>query len=586
MIQHFEIKLSIVGPLLCKGLGAAALGVDASTFVYHDCLAIPCLAIPGSHLKGHLLECMRRLIAAGCTSFDERDLVRWFGAAPAREASLEPGRGALMWPFVFKGPANAHSKRFRVQIDAQTGASSDQALLQLESGLAAGAVGTFVGTVHAVFDDVSAAARCETALRLALALLDAVGSLKGVGFGRVQSASVSMIKAPAMIKAQATSLPITAISDCLELRFQLDRPFCFGEREGRSSSLVSKDYVPGAAILGALFRAAKRDLTDTDAQLLLKHSELLRCSHAYVLNENARQAPLPLTWVLCDGKLHDVIDKTPLDFAAQAPQFSVDWKDKDRRQVNAALSRKYLERMLLVRTAIENGSAKDAQLFAYDCVDPKQHRFAARLSIDAAKLKAAEIKADEAKLLAQALARYLPNAMSGLGKTDACAASIALQWQAAPPELECTGKVYVQLLSEAWTDLDLSNVPASNGQEQLLAAYRKHFVAINAPGLTLSHFFARQRYDGGDYLHRRFRNGEPYRPWLITEAGSVFAFEVTGAEQAKQTLAHWRQDGLPTRDPDDWQRNPYRRQNGYGEVAISNQPAVCVELKTTAEQSQ
>jgi len=146
-----------------------------------------------------------------------------------------------------------------------------------------------------------------------------------------------------------------------------------------------------------------------------------------------------------------------------------------------------------------------------------------------------------------------------------------------------TEKVYVQLLSDAWTDLDLSNVPASNGQEQLLAAYRKHFVAINAPGLTLSHFFARQRYDGGDYLHRRFRNGEPYRPWLITEAGSVFAFAITGAEQAKQTLAHWRQDGLPTRDPDDWQRNPYRRQNGYGEVAISHQPAVCVQLKSTSE---
>jgi len=123
---------------------------------------------------------------------------------------------------------------------------------------------------------------------------------------------------------------------------------------------------------------------------------------------------------------------------------------------------------------------------------------------------------------------------------------------------------------------DVNGIPKSGalGLEELHKLYAAAWLQLSEGALCLKHFFASQSLAGGEYLHRRFRKGKPYTPWLLTDAGSVFVFEVKNAEGAKTKLSEWIEKGLPLpawgEGPwqSDWRRNPFVRENGFGEIAI------------------
>ena len=118
-------------------------------------------------------------------------------------------------------------------------------------------------------------------------------------------------------------------------------------------------------------------------------------------------------------------------------------------------------------------------------------------------------------------------------------------------------------LSEASTEEHL--------RQRYEETWRKHL-----PGLTLRRYFARQTLAGGVYLHHRFLAGREYRPFILTDAGSVFVFEGDSPKLGDylrqglpnaQWVQHWY--GGDCAEADLWKHCPYIRENGFGEIALN-----------------
>jgi len=185
------------------------------------------------------------------------------------------------------------------------------------------------------------------------------------------------------------------------------------------------------------------------------------------------------------------------------------------------------------------------------------------------------------------LVSLLDLGVEGLGKTKAFA---AVDWRpASPPAIPPLGSTVAITLQ---TDSLLLN-PSRLAQQPLLESYREAWQQISGGKLELLHFFHRTRLHGGEYIYRRFQqtrqprngvnmpaNGDGlYRPYLLTEPGSVFYFQVIG--EASALLAKWQRTHLtiprdtrqfyqlgdePTSS--DWEHCPCLPENGYGEIAI------------------
>lgn len=289
---------------------------------------------------------------------------------------------------------------------------------------------------------------------------------------------------------------------------------------------------------------------------------------------------LPLSMVTIDDidqyvSVHDVRASATLTLINDlVPRFQPDWKSCHLAAVKSTLNLPAdLNRELIVRTAITDGRAEDDKLFALECLNPEAHNFDCTLSIS-----------DDAGTLAlwQALSEVLPQALCGLGKTDAIATHLQLRAKAMPP-VAAAELVFVTLQSDAAVDIDVTALRSTGDGDALLARYRQWFEAKSNSGLELSHFFARQRYVGGHYLHKRFGNGANYQATLLTEAGSVFAFKVLDPKKAETALKDWVDFGLPVAN--DGQRNPYRRENGYGEVRADSGPPDKVRTMPVRNQS-
>ncbi|MCI5146690.1 MAG: hypothetical protein D3923_14490, partial [Candidatus Electrothrix sp. AR3] len=78
---------------------------------------------------------------------------------------------------------------------------------------------------------------------------------------------------------------------------------------------------------------------------------------------------------------------------------------------------------------------------------------------------------------------------------------------------------------------------------------------------------------GGKYWHERYNkpSQRPYNPEVFTAPGSVFVVEIIDLATAKNKLKNWRFCGLPQLDDvsTEWQKNPWIRENGFGEIGIN-----------------
>jgi hypothetical protein len=271
--------------------------------------------------------------------------------------------------------------------------------------------------------------------------------------------------------------------------------------------------------------------------------------------------------------------------------FQTDWKDKAYAAASASQGWGATLPHLRVRTDIDaDGQAKDAALFAYECKastinsngQPTHWLFDLDLSAVADPERAA-VWAEIEALLAHGLAP--------LGKTDAhadvsalpdCAAGSRAVW----PEtdlstLKAGDRFPLLLVTDAllFTTADI----ADRSDVDLAALYASAFNSLQQTldrpdALRYQHHFATQRLAGGGWLHQRygvFRERPAYQPFVLTEAGSVFVFEVgDDVHAARQVLTHWQRHGLALpatvvqAHGSSWRDHPYLPQNGYGEIAV------------------
>ena len=575
---RITLRVGVSAPFITQSSEPGAFGLDA--VVARDDNGKP--IIPGSLLIGKLLDAWKQ--------FGETQLIaRWLG----NEAwNFEPSPGRLcdadLRIVESKHPKAIRTPYSRVEIGKDAGAGVLGALLFIEQPWAAGEIVCFKGMWHAIGSEEEVRALCG-AIKGGLMWMAQLGAERSIGFGRVASVEVASDPAPS---AQNSLSDETASRLYFALTFT--EPLCLPET-ATDNLFVSSDIIPGnvmkaafALTWGAQEGKWNQPVTNGSSvqhKGLAEHFSHICFSHAFPAGNDKeasdiRPLPLPQSLVLADKKFYDValLDK-PYLIDKQAPAFQIDWKNKDYNAAGVHQAWGETRRALRVRTAIEEGRriSKEEALFAYQTVSPAQHtRWLGWVDFSA--------MTDIAKRNA-AMQSFITLTQSGLhyvGKTKAVGMLTVM------PKQDCVWTSATAAEDGAW--IVMLNTPAlltpiselneASGKHELGAVYADYWKDVSKSALKLCHYFARQRLAGGKYAYERRQRKKlgQYRPWLLTEPGSVFILRAAsdaGATTAKGFIDEWMQSGLPLGDAvkkeytGDWQHNPYLPENGYGEISVN-----------------
>jgi hypothetical protein len=333
----------------------------------------------------------------------------------------------------------------------------------------------------------------------------------------------------------------------------------------------SEETISGAVLKGALATILAQD--QTGFPLLRKHLWAIRFSHAFPNDDSgSRPQREPESLFLHQGQLYDALRKTEAELLAfeDAIQFSVDWKrPQDHRKWKA------VDKELRVRTAIhsENRRAADAELFAYEMLVTED-----RTWIGSATLPAVEG-------LAQEFLTAIQHGLFGIGKTKAFAKVDPKEERFVGPTFGDSVAITLQtsaLICDPSRHLAPGGSNGSSDAELMEREYRDAWSEMSEGSLELENYYHRCSLAGSEYLRRRFQTGLPYRPYLLTDPGSVFLLKVKDMDRAKRFLDDAAANGLRLSpsvrrfyelqnvpDSELWKRCPFLPENGYGEVALN-----------------
>lgn len=583
--RHYRLRLVFAGPLLSRAVGTLGFGVDAAMQRYRG---RPVIA--GSLVRGNLRHALEHFAEVLGGHEEGADLIersdRWFGIK-SREG-FEPARGEvefhLFWRLVDDACAPIWaSHRHRITIDPQTGRTKSRHLQIIEDRFGAGASPTFEGDIQAQFQDALDAEAFERWLNKALDYIAGMGALKGGGFGRLDGAELIVQERVWSLSNRRRNDPG---GDRLGIVLHLDRPFCIARPRTPDSNIIEgEDHIPGSVIKAVIARALGND--SPRLQELYDFDRLI-VTHALpaASGRPERGVPLPLSLASFGGEIHDLASEgqpvlmkweMPQEQARYvAPAFRPDWKGRDWdaavARFGAAPTRP--ARWLHVRTAIDRSRdiAAQSQLFSQDCVDPCG-------TIWCADIELGLIEASQRDRVRENLIRLFQQALTGIGKTKA-RARVEVCFQpfdgGGRPEPRADGRFIVLLRSPARllpSRLDFTGI---NTDEFLATLYRQYWSYASKGTLRLEHYFATERRVGGEFHWRHYRGGRhvPYEPEWLTEPGSVFVVSGTNdPEAAADVLGDWARFGLPPapdRADDDWRTDPYRRENGFGEIMVNH----------------
>jgi hypothetical protein len=528
--------------------------------------------------------------------------------------------------------------RYRITVDADSGTVEDGALVAIEATHPAGEELKFEGVISARFDtgedaeNDKAAENARFWLEKAARFLPAVGALKGVGFGRVLGASLTKIEPVEGVEPPAADASPTVSGDRIGIVLRLDRPFCIAEpHPGDSNVYESQETIPGGVLKGALAaRLTPAEIAGLDFdRLVFTHALPARLTDQESASpefsgldftqppaagvgdasRRGRVAPLSLAWVGPATTTQDDGSKAPIednlldlalppadlpqdqafaylvrwiDGKPEAPKFQIDWKPKEWEAARQLLGFYECSHTLEIHTEIQAGTGQSAEsrLFSRDCIDPAGLVFCADIDLSAVDPK------QQGDVLQKLLAQ-LARPLTGIGKTKA-AAEVFVQPRpflaAAPPD-PVEGNLYLVTLQTPallFTAEAVQKVPASGGGEALRQVYAAYWQAISDSALSLAGYHAAQQLRGGWYLWKsglaqHHPQDKTYRPFWLTNAGSVFVLKAEDKDNAGNLLDDWRRRGLPP-PPDfaadashaQWRYNPYIPENGYGEIRVND----------------
>ena len=542
-------------------------------------------ALPGSLVKGNLRHAWRELQEHATPSVvAEIDTALKLLGEPSQDSDHEPRRGLLSfseyWSDAAWKQSQATSRRYRIAVDPGTGAVANGALQVIESPYPVGTEVKFTGRVSGPVT----AGECESLRRLMLKGLlysGAIGARKGVGFGRVEHIKVSYhtvhTKQRQGLQAPAAITGATRIG----LRICPQESFCFAlPAVGRRNHLQTGTAIPGGAIVAAIKR--RIDAQPDRWPMLKQELDKLHITQATPVRTglSVRPVALPLSLVQANGQYHDISGSRQWCLiGGRAPLFCIDWKDRDYQQAFALLNPGTgtgPAKRLHMRNEIDEskGTAKDTVLFSMETVIPEGFEWIANCDLSLC---------DQPTDIIQELFDLLDRPLTQLGKTKTPAqvtveAAYDFSVGAGAPALTPGEQIVVYLQTAARLLPTGFQSPSANGGGVLRTAYESAWSQLSGGSLRLSHFYASQRLNGGEYWWRRFRlpdsacNGA-YHPEILTESGSVFVFTVKNAELADSKLRRWYDLGLDQLScapgGEDWRYNPWIAANGYGEIAVN-----------------
>jgi hypothetical protein len=573
-LYHFQITLKLQGPVLTKASSPASFGLDAA--VARDFkTGLPML--PGTLIEGKVRESLDQL-------GERRRLEELFGRETDRGAANEPARGRLLiGDFIAEKNGSEGGSLSRVALDSTLGSAKGEMLRVIETPFLAGEAVEFKGHAEMFCVDDTAANEIVRLLQLGLGWLVQVGAQRTTGFGKVLDVAVSKTT----IGLAPTS--ITTAPVALDLAISPLGPLCVARHKIGDNLFESDDIIPGNMLAGSVMETAKA--MGLDHELKRRGFDHIRFQHAFPTTSARRPRALPLSTVKAGNIPYDIADnRSPILLRngekSVAPEFPIDWKE--RCDVLGQLDWAHPARELRVRTAIDSTSrtaergdpdGEGGKLFAWEMIHPfadgeTKPPIVWRTRIDLAGVTdRLAVAQDLAKVLAQ---------LSFVGKTKMrCAVAVVpITTADSAPEINNGDTLRLVLQTPALLAdprfQELDGVPRSGAisAADMLKLYQSAWSELSGNGLKLIHHFARQFLAGGNYLAHRFQKNKPYNPWLLTDAGSVFVFKVINSENAKTKLATWLSAGMPLPAwakqtfGDKWNENPYRPENGFGEIAV------------------
>jgi len=585
--QSYQLVLHLQGPILSQASGTLVFGVDAAMQRYREKPVLNGTQIRGN-LRHVLLYFKNKLPESEHKTRLINYLKNWFPDEPQNKEDNTPNydthRSTLDFDLFWHTQCaikSTEKTRTRIQIDADKGKVKEGALQVVEDLFPSGSRVAFSGRIHARFFSKDEQHQFEAWMAKALQWLGAVGSQKGVGYGRLldhefRSVTQSSSPNPIMLSDNDTRFGI---------RLHLDRPFCIGrQRSKEDNRIVSHTDIPGQIIKGVIAQQIKeRDgINDPNALSTLLDETFafndLTFTHAKPVEKPSLSRPqaIPLNLAKTDKQWQQYTTEDPLNMNwHEMPSFQPDWKAQDWDNAEKFMKSPSTkpDRYLLVRTAIEPGknAAKKHALFSLECVD--NHGFDWCADVDLSK-----IKPNMRPTVINNLRILMNDGLHGIGKTRARAMiSITSPFSSLAPLDEKATQWQITLQTATRMLPFEIQVPSINGQDKLREYYEKYWHEASNGELTLLNYFAQQKMVGNDYFHHHFRkaNNKSYAPEWLTTAGSVFILQSkpdSEGKKARERLNEWQQSNLPAWESDSdkahWKSTVHIPQHGYGEITV------------------
>ncbi len=576
---ELRLTLHLLGPFLTQSSSIGAYGVDAPIARNGG----RCY-LPGTLVKGKLREAWQQLITGN--------------KKETGNANWSPQRARLRFSDLIENRDRDFRASYRICIDSDRGSVAKGAYLVMETPHLSGEPIEFTGTVTLLAKDAEELKAIAHYVTAGLKWIASYGSERSIGFGRVDAVAVEIVR--------QTAIAPVAASAGNQVRFGLEikpqSPFCLGRKRVSDNLFESETFISGGVIKGCVattwlsllgHQRSKPIVSGLDPSRpdLCQHFEKIRFTHAFPAPENARIRPIvpPLSRVHVawgekeEGWFDVALCGKPGLIRGEAPEFFPDWKSASAAQAFQHFGHPDIKRELRVRTAIDSGKrrAKDEELFAYEMVVPDCLIWLSEVDLSGVP------EGDRPKVESQ-LRSLLDLGLRGLGKTKAFANSTINPSKLTHKFPSSTGLIEGVWVVTLQTPALLCNPKQLTGMEwrSLAASYAATWAELSNHTLEFDgRFFATQSLAGGDYIHHRFRSGQDaYYPFLLTDPGSVFLLRPAGEPgPAQKCIENWLQHGLPapkwavktygasTSDPDAlaWDRCPYTRENGYGEIAVN-----------------
>ncbi len=564
--RDYQLILIFQGPLLTQASGTMKLGLDAEMQYYQDRPAIS-----GSLIKGnirHTLNEFDKLLGGAL----ENDINSWFGNESIDQ--YKPQRTQIDFDFFWllsKPYKKTQNQRTRISINQQTGTVEEGMLQIVEDCFPIGSEDpVFLGKITARFNDKKEQKQFEKWLGKALEYIPAMGSFKGIGWGKLLNATLEPQSPDQSTLSENT---LAEDSSRFGLQLELDRPFCLGRpRTPESNQIISDDFIAGNVIKGLIARLYS---SEDELEKKLCFNDLI-ITHALATNKetNNRIQPIPLSLAIHDEKVIDMAGGKKKYWKA-APKFSPDWKQDDRSKIMAAMEQGNIKkpmRLVVVRTEInsENRVSEESKLFSLECINTEQHNWCADIDL-------CHVAKDKRAIVLKELQQIFNKGLTGIGKTKAGAKiRFNLDKPYKPQTNRLTpGRQLVTLITAArMLSPDLS-IQGTNSAEQLKQTYLKYWQkALKDEGLILETYFAQQTLTSTYYHQQRYKPKESYYPEWLTDAGSVFVLNIND-EATLKNLTKLASAGLPAQQEVDgaeanWKTTPFLPEHGYGEIQINN----------------